>query len=453
MNESKIREILARSILAYDYVSVYPEFGKDGPIKEIMEKKDPEKVQEKTPEKAPASAPEKVQEKTPEKIPVKAPAKSRTPRSMSKPQRDKVVKDFLNKQEFKTLLDRSTILQDFFKKLDLYPQVAWETPGGKMANNILDFLIDPTRVPVKQRVYFRPEEILKNEGYEKAKAEAFQAYKDQKHNNDFYPQRNRTLTREANIMDRKSLIASLDILSKNFKDESDPFAKDLRVMAMALSKMTDENFSARQASDAPELEGALVEAKAKTFPCPKCKTNVLQQTGYCVKCKKKVKKAEDETVKEASTEEIADFWTKEASDAVLQALRSDFGIVEADDAEKAPEVPEEVPIPKKEEPVEVPPKKEEAPAPEKKEEKTAAAPALEEKPIVDPVEKKEEEKPVKAEEKGMKSDKDAKTEEASIVNTDVLASVKFADIEIPMSSLDEIGELSDIEKANLAKLF
>ena len=25
----------------------------------------------------------------------------------------------------------------------------------KIANNILDFLIDPTRVPVKERVYFR----------------------------------------------------------------------------------------------------------------------------------------------------------------------------------------------------------------------------------------------------------------------------------------------------------
>jgi len=31
---------------------------------------------------------------------------------------------------------------------------------------------------------------------------------------------------------------------------------------------------------------------ADTFKCPECGTKVLEQTGYCVKCKKKVKKAE-----------------------------------------------------------------------------------------------------------------------------------------------------------------
>lgn len=30
---------------------------------------------------------------------------------------------------------------------------------------------------------------------------------------------------------------------------------------------------------------------AKTFKCPECGTKVLEQTGYCVKCKKKVKKS------------------------------------------------------------------------------------------------------------------------------------------------------------------
>jgi len=30
---------------------------------------------------------------------------------------------------------------------------------------------------------------------------------------------------------------------------------------------------------------------ANTFPCPTCDTKVLEQTSYCVKCKKKVKKA------------------------------------------------------------------------------------------------------------------------------------------------------------------
>jgi ribosomal protein L37AE/L43A len=30
---------------------------------------------------------------------------------------------------------------------------------------------------------------------------------------------------------------------------------------------------------------------ADTFECPNCGTKVLENTGYCVKCKKKVKKA------------------------------------------------------------------------------------------------------------------------------------------------------------------
>ena len=37
----------------------------------------------------------------------------------------------------------------------------------------------------------------------------------------------------------------------------------------------------------------LLEGKRnnKTFKCPECGSKVLEQTGYCVKCKKKVKKA------------------------------------------------------------------------------------------------------------------------------------------------------------------
>ena len=161
----------------------------------------------------------------------------------------------------------------------------------KVANNILDLLIDPTRVPVKDRVYFRDEEILKNESYEKAKADACAAFKDQKHNSDFYPHKNRSLNREATIMDRKTLIASLDVLSKNFKNASDPIAADLTTMAKALSKMSDDELMPRLASEAPDLETVLA---AETFACPDCgTTKVLTQTGYCVKCKKKVKSAED----------------------------------------------------------------------------------------------------------------------------------------------------------------
>ena len=35
---------------------------------------------------------------------------------------------------------------------------------------------------------------------------------------------------------------------------------------------------------------------ADTYKCPECGTKVLEQTGYCVKCKKKVKKAKDDKV-------------------------------------------------------------------------------------------------------------------------------------------------------------
>ena len=35
---------------------------------------------------------------------------------------------------------------------------------------------------------------------------------------------------------------------------------------------------------------------ADTYKCPECGTKVLEQTGYCVKCKKKVKKAVDDKV-------------------------------------------------------------------------------------------------------------------------------------------------------------
>lgn len=92
----------------------------------------------------------------------------------------------------------------------------------KIANNILEFLLDPTVFPVKSRNYFRPEEILKNESYEGAKADSERAYGDQSHNSDFYPKRS-LLQREAS-MERKTLIASLDVLSQNFQ-ESDPIAR------------------------------------------------------------------------------------------------------------------------------------------------------------------------------------------------------------------------------------
>lgn len=372
----------------------------------------------------------------------------------------------------------------------------------KIANNILDFLIDPTRIPVQERVYFRPEEILRNETYEKAKADACVAYKDQRHNADFYPQRNRSLSQEVNTMDRKALIASLDVLSKNFKNDKDPFAVDLQTMAMALSKMADEDLLPRLASDSPELESVLA---GKTFKCPECGTNVLEQTAYCVKCKKKVKKAEEEVKAEEqveallttpgqrdigirdpgssalpgggkiksiydknkvdiektpwlkdlfqglmgkkASEEVVDFWTKKASDAVAEALVSE--VVTADDDEdddKECPVKEE----KKEEPKEAakecPIKKEEEPVEENKEAGKVKGPGVPDGtgPYSETPQcqmKKEEPKEAVSE------------EVANPVDTDVLASINFAGIDVPMSSIDEIGELSIEEKNNLAKLF
>jgi hypothetical protein len=427
----------------------------------------------------------------------------------------------------------------------------------KVANNILDFLIDPTVVPVEERVYFRPEEILRNESYMKAKAEAVEAYKDQKHNSDFYPQRNRSLiNREATIMDRKTLIASMDILSKNFKNPEDPIAHDLQIMARALSKMSDEELTPRLASDAPDMEAVLA---AKTFKCPQCGTKVLEQTGYCVKCKKKVKKAEDENAaeeegkeeKEAAIpmqpgqtspqqigqrwdrlvtpflrvpggiksiyndltpkakKEVDDYavfeklekakpgevqtyaifdkltpqtqkelqegfqkrmasmefyWTKEASEVVARSLVAEVVGVVADDDEDEDDQggeKEETTEAPAEAPAEEAPKAEEAPAPKKEEPveagkikgpgKPDGTGPMSETPAC-PMTKKEDVKA--AEEEKKEEPKEAVTEKAtSTVNTDVLASLNFAGIEMEAATMDEVGEMSEQEKANLAKLF
>lgn len=418
----------------------------------------------------------------------------------------------------------------------------------RVANNILDLLIDPTRVPVKDRVYFRDEEMLKNESYEKAKADACAAFKEQKHNSDFYPHKNRSLNREATIMDRKTLIASLDVLSKNFKNASDPIAADLSTMAKALSKMSDDELMPRLASEAPDLETVLAGKKcekcgeedcvcatskeaAETFACPDCGTKVLKQTGYCVKCKKKVKSAEDVAATEVEAgdpgsmtwnpaqrgdwrssidpknykkkptqvkeeayaifekkvpefaektkvlqpktpdekieaigeflkstkptdmkvkkvvEEVAakcasaeDFWTKEASAVVAKALVSEIMGVVADDDADADDVP--AAEPKKED------KKEEPKAEPKKEEPKA-------EPVVA---KKEEVKPVEAKKEEPKAEEVVPPEPGSkeaVVDTAMLASVTFAGIEVPtgIMSMDDVGEMSEQEKANLAKLF
>ena len=367
----------------------------------------------------------------------------------------------------------------------------------KIANNILDFLIDPTKIPVKQRVYFRPEENLKNDVYENAKADAAKAYKNQRSNSDFYPNKNRQITqREATLMDRKSLIASFDILSKNFS-ENDPIGKDLRTMAAAVSKMSDEEFSSRQASDAPNFEGMQVEAKGKaaTFPCPTCGTKVLEAAGFCVKCKKKVKPgkkaADEEPAKEEPKDEepakeepkdeepakkepeekkeedveASDFWTKEAMTRVAQALVSDIlGIMSQED-EEAPVEPDkkedEVKKAPKEEEVEVKkaPKVEEVEAKKTPKEEVEAKKAPKEEEVEakkTPKEEVEDENKkaavVPEEEKVVEKKLPVKEEKKSTVNTDILATITFGDITMDAPIVDA-GEMTEEEKARLAGLF
>ena len=387
----------------------------------------------------------------------------------------------------------------------------------KVANNILDFLIDPTKVPVKERVYFRPEENLQNETYEKAKADAFALYKEQAHNSDFYPSK-RTTQREASKMDRKSLIASFDILSKNFREENDPIAKDLRTMAFAFSKMSDEEVDARLADSAPDFEGMAVEAAEMSVEakgkgqktCPDC-----GQKLFCMTCSKGGKKkpeaekaveasaytnyvgkfmkenpdksigdaaqAWNKNKKEASEEEVEasvedDFWTKEASDRVSKAIVASVLGIEAEDKPVKPAGPEI--DPKTGKPV-TPPKAPEACAKEaaKKVEPIVA----EDEPIEPPMpismpsdsgsgveisikvnKAAKEEKPVdpkapKADPDAPKADPDAPegvTPVESTVNTDVLASIQFNDMDAGVFvTAEDVGEMSDEEKTKLAQLF
>jgi hypothetical protein len=212
-----------------------------------------------------------------------------------------------------------------------------------LANNILEFLIDPTKFPVKQRVYFRPEEILRNESYEGARAEAQKTYKDQRKNSDFYPSKNRP-SREAFIMDskmdRKTVIASMDVLAQHFYDENDPVATDLRTMAKCVAELSDAEYDSRLASSV-EAKG-----KAETVPCPVCQTKILKQTGYCLKCKKKTLGGGGA---EKEKEATVDLWSKEAADAVQQALVSDV-VGTDDDAPPAEEAPaEKAPVEEKKE--------------------------------------------------------------------------------------------------------
>ena len=341
----------------------------------------------------------------------------------------------------------------------------------RVANNILEFLLDPTVFPVRERLYFRPEEILQNESYEGAKEDAQKAYGDQKHNSDFYPLRNRqqqtgkfSNERKELLMDRRTLIASLDILSQNFKEE-DPIGKDLRTMAYALSQETDEDVEKR-------LSSMTVEAKKKMkfVTCPKCGNKKV----ICMKCKGEgTKEATEEVPEEASVEAsvekpVEDFWTKEASEAVARALVSDvLGTScqeeeeEEDDAaataaavktamDQHERAMKNWPAGGKAAPTEKAPA-EEAPAEEAvPEEKPAKkAPAKEPEKEV-PAEEGKEEAEVEAK-KEEKDQPEPKAPEAKVVDTSVLSKELFAGIEMESNMVE--ADLTEEDKSRLDLLF
>jgi len=135
---------------------------------------------------------------------------------------------------------------------------------NKLANNILEYLLDPTRIPVRNRLYFRGEEVLDNTAFDKAKQDSVAAYGLQRQNADFYPQRKKMQQpkREA-AMDRKALIASFDILSKQFQMDH-PIATDLRTMAVAVSKMEDDELNQVLALEAENFGCMITASEGET---------------------------------------------------------------------------------------------------------------------------------------------------------------------------------------------
>jgi len=314
----------------------------------------------------------------------------------------------------------------------------------RVANNILEFLVDPSVFPIKRRIYFRPEEILMNESFEKAKKESEEAYGDQRHNSDFYPNRP-LLNREAS-MERKHIIASLDVLSQEFV-ESDPMARDLRTMAFAIAKMSDDQLGSRlveagnpwmdhmkkvrEKNKGMSLPELIAEAKKTYKKAEEEKPEVKEEEKPEVKEEEKPE-AEEEEVKEAS-----DVWTKKASDAIRKALKAE--IVKEEEVEACGDKKDKKEAGDKKGPG-VPDKDGKGPL-----SGTPACPKteVEEKEAAAPVVEKEEEEE-KEEEK-----------EATKVDTDLLKSSAFGDIEMEagLVTMDDIGDLSETEQNRLSQLF
>jgi len=319
----------------------------------------------------------------------------------------------------------------------------------KIANNILEFLVDPSAFPLERRLYFRPEEILINESFEKAKKDSQEAYGDQRHNSDFYPNRP-VLKREASSMERKTLIASFDVLSQEFT-ESDPIAKDLRTMAYAIANMSEEDLQKRIV----EAGNPWIEHMNKVR-----KDNPGKSFKEIASLAKKTfKKAEEEPEAKKASEVLSDdSWSKEAAAAVQRALLAE---VVGDEKEagkiKGPGIPDgtgplggtpECPLAEKEKKE----KKEAAKEPEKKE----AAKEPEKKEAAKEPEKKEAAKEPEKKEAAEEPEKEAK-EEPTEVDTKVLeeSTSNFGGIQLGagMVTMDDIGDMSDEEQARLGQLF
>lgn len=129
-------------------------------------------------------------------------------------------------------------------------------------------------------------------------------------------------------MDRRTLTASLDILSQQFVKDG-PFATELRTMAYAVSQMSEEDLQVKMAEESVEAK-----KKAKMVKCPQCGGKVLEATGYCLKCKKKIK---DMKVKKKKADD-QEGWSDELDNAVTAAIVSDVTGTEY----KVPESSEEV---------------------------------------------------------------------------------------------------------------
>jgi len=338
----------------------------------------------------------------------------------------------------------------------------------KMSNNILDLLFDPTKYPLEDRMYFRPEEKLQNDSYDRAVAEAKALYGTQGHNSDFYPGR-KNLIREALIMDRKTLTAGLGVFSQQFK-ENDPIAKDLRTMVYALSKMSDEELANRTVENA---EGLQIEASEDITAaggkkkCPDC-----GQTLYCMTCAKGGKKKEEKKASskedddKPSKDESKEEWTKKASDAVKRALIAEIiGDEKAAGKMKGPgkpdgtgpwaekaECPLKPPVEEKKAESEEAKKAPEEGAKKAPEEGAKKAPEEETTPEV-PAEKKPETAEKKLEKVPMEVEVEAEKTPKSVVDTGILANVEGVEMEMGIMTADDLGDLSAEEQKRLDLLF